>query len=96
MQKVVEKWFERDEFRHFTKHDDFKVKCLKCGKLIDVKSCGITSLKAHLSSTKCDPSTATIFKKTTQKNILSIILPTSPLISTKNFDQIKRTLNLHI
>ena len=49
-QRVLESWFERPEFSNFVKHSEFKVKCLECSRLINVRSCGITSLKAHLNS----------------------------------------------
>ena len=49
-QRVLDSWFERPEFSNFVKHSEFKVKCLECSRLINVRSCGITSLKAHLNS----------------------------------------------
>ena len=49
-QRVLESWFERPEFANFQRHSEFKVKCLECSRLINVRSCGITSLKAHLNS----------------------------------------------
>ena len=52
-QKVLEKWFQRAEYATFEKYNEYKVKCLICETLINVKSCGITGLKAHLNSNKC-------------------------------------------
>jgi hypothetical protein len=79
-QKVLEKWFQKAEYATFEKYNEYKVKCLICETLINVKSCGITGLKAHLNSNKCST-----LKKTSSTILKDEI--ESPLLNNHNHSE---------
>jgi len=88
-QKVLEKWFQKAEYATFEKYNEYKVKCLICETLINVKSCGITGLKAHLNSNKCST-----LKKTSSTILKDEI--ESPLLNNHNHSENNNNNNVSL